>query len=35
MYTVTAKLNQFNAHLAPNRNMNGQKQFQKFNYQNN
>ncbi len=35
MYTVTAKLNQFNAHVASNRNMNGQKTVQKFNYQNN
>jgi hypothetical protein len=33
MYTVSAKLDQFDARLASNRNSHLQKTFQKFNYE--
>jgi hypothetical protein len=33
MYTVSTKLDQFDARLASNRNIHLQKEFQKFNYE--
>jgi hypothetical protein len=33
MYTVSSKLNQFDARIASNKNLHLQKKFQKFNYE--